>query len=92
MKKNLLKKVLALTLSTTMVFAPVVSYAGDEITEEVVWEETIGDENQNVGEEENYGEEAGIEESSQLYSIPIKQGPENERERSTEGHKKSSHC
>ena len=43
MKKNLLKKVLALALSATMALTPVVSYAGEEVIEEVVWEETAND-------------------------------------------------
>ena len=64
MKKNL-KRFVALALSATLALAPVVSYAGEEITEEVVWEETAGD---GESEQQNYGEEAGIEENDQLYS------------------------
>ena len=64
MKKNLLKKVLALALSATMALAPVVSYAGDfEITEEVVWGNNDQSEEQSyAGGEQSYsGDE--VEES-----------------------------
>jgi len=60
MKKNL-KRFVALALSATLALAPVVTYASEEITEEVVWEETAND----AGEEQSSGEEASEE---QLYS------------------------
>ena len=63
MKKNL-KRFIALALSATLALAPVVTYAGEEISEEVVWEE-------EQSEEQSYGDEAITEETVFNLSISL---------------------
>ena len=88
MKKNLLKKVLALALSATMALTPVVSYAGEEVVEEVVWEETAQDEVQDSGEEASeeqlYSDEQSFSGDEQSDSEETVGFEENEEDNATD--------